>query len=383
MTEYSAPGVYVEELPRRPKPIAGARTDVAAFVGPTVTGAERDGLPTLVRSLAEFERTFGGAEDLRGDAGRTPNYMAHSARAYFENGGARLYIVRTSRIACLVDYTTALQRLREVAEVSIVAAPGYSTQNNAAALQQALIDHVEDASSQHVYQFAVLDSAPQASPAELESERADLETSRAALYYPWIKAGAPGDAVELSLPPSGYVRGIYARVARERGVWKAPANERVRGALALQQDLDAPTQQHLNALGINCIRHFPGRGVLVWGARTLSGDPEWKYVSVRRLCMFLEQSLYEGLQWAACEANGPMLWERVCQCVDEFLMGEWRGGALQGATPREAFFVRCDRSTMTRADLQAGRLICEVGVAPVKPAEFVIFRLSLITGTDE
>jgi phage tail sheath protein FI len=202
-------------------------------------------------------------------------------------------------------------------------------------------------------------------------------TSHAALYYPWITIRDPVTGAEVSVPPGGHVAGVYARTDRTRGVHKAPANEVVRGARDLEFQVTQPMQDVLNPLGVNTLRDFSGegRGILVWGARTLSSDPEWRYVSVRRLFLFLEESIDKGTQWVVFEPNDQPLWAKVLQIVGDFLTTLWRNGALQGTTPDEAFFVRCDHTTMTQDDIDNGRLICLIGFAPVKPAEFTIFRI--------
>ena len=180
---------------------------------------------------------------------------------------------------------------------------------------------------------------------------------------------------QIDLPPSGFVCGIYARSDIARGVFKAPANEVVTGALGLQRNVRFGEQEVLNPLGINCIRALPNRGIRVWGARTLSSDPEWIYVNIRRYFLYLEASIDAGTQWAVFEPNGPRLWDNIRTTVSDFLTNEWVSGALLGTTAKEAFFVRCDRSTMTQNDLDYGRLISLIGVAALKPAEFVIFRI--------
>jgi phage tail sheath protein FI len=185
--------------------------------------------------------------------------------------------------------------------------------------------------------------------------------------------GAPPPV--LLLPPSGFVAGIYGRTDAERGVFKAPANEPVLGLAGFESNITTARQDVLNPEGINALRFFPDRGFRVWGARTLSSDPEWKYVNVRRLFIFIEHSLQRGTQWAVFEPNNPMLWANIRQTIEDFLLVQWRDGALIGATPAQAYFVRCDRTTMTQNDLDNGRLIALVGIAPTTPAEFVIFRI--------
>ncbi len=169
--------------------------------------------------------------------------------------------------------------------------------------------------------------------------------------------------------------GIYARTDIERGVHKAPANEVVRGLTRFEININKARNDVLNPEGINALRFFEGRGNRVWGARTMSSDPEWMYVNVRRLFIYLERSIDLAMQWAVFEPNNPRLWASIRGAVEDFLYVQWLAGALLGDTPEEAFFVRCDRTTMTQNDLDNGRLICLIGVAPVKPAEFVIFRI--------
>jgi hypothetical protein len=202
-----------------------------------------------------------------------------------------------------------------------------------------------------------------------------MDSSHAALYYPWVRAMDPVTDREIDLPPSGFVAGIYARNDVERGVHKAPANEVVRGAIGFEIMLTKAQQDVLNPEGINALRWFEGRGYRVWGARTVSSDPEWKYVNLRRYFAYLERSVERGTQWAVFEPNGNALWANIRRTVEDFLYNEWASGRLLGEKPEQAFFVRFDLSTMTQNDLDNGRLICLVGVAPLRPAEFVIFRI--------
>jgi phage tail sheath protein FI len=204
------------------------------------------------------------------------------------------------------------------------------------------------------------------------------DSSYGAIYYPWIRIYDPSANDTLLIPPSGHIAGIYARTDVERGVHKAPANEVVRGARDLEFPVPKGDQDLLNPKGINAIRDFrtDGRGIRVWGARTMSSNGEWKYINVRRLFLFVEESIDEGTQWVVFEPNDEPLWARVRRSVTNFLITVWRNGALMGVTQEEAFFVKCDRTTMTQDDIDNGRLICYIGIAPVKPAEFVIFRIS-------
>ncbi len=285
-----------------------------------------------------------------------------------------------STVSGAVAYEDALAMLEEIDDISIVAGPGHSALAaiSFAAVQQALISHAE----RMRYRIAVLDTPAGQTISGARDTRSRIDSTYAALYYPWIivanPLARPGNEQipsELPLPPSGFVAGIYARTDISRGVWKAPANEVVRGALRFEREINHGQQEVLNPEGINCLRFFFGRGNRIWGARTASSDPEWKYVNVRRYFIYLEHSIDRSTQWAVFEPNGERLWSNITDTVSAFLYNEWRSGALMGATPEEAFFVRCDRSTMTQNDFDNGRLICEIGVAPLRPAEFVIFRI--------
>jgi phage tail sheath protein FI len=278
-------------------------------------------------------------------------------------------------------YAAALEQLRGLEDISIIAAPGHSSfsTTNYRAIQRALLSHV---ALPRAYRIAVLDTPPRLLPGEAREERAQIDSTRAALYYPWVtvanplaRPGREDIPKELNLPPSGFICGIYARNDVEQTVAKAPANEVVRSALRFESDVNFAQNQLLNPTGVNCLRYFPGRGFRVWGARTAGSDPEIKYVNVRRYLLYLEASIDRGTQWAVFENNGPRLWTNITETVESFLYNEWVSSNLLGATPKEAFFVRCDRSTMTQNDLDNGRLICLVGVALLKPAEFVIFRI--------
>jgi hypothetical protein len=236
---------------------------------------------------------------------------------------------------------------------------------------QSIISHCENMR----YRVAVLDSPNDRAISDVRSDRAILDSTHAAFYYPWLQVQDPVTRQPIYLPPSGFVTGIYARSDNQVGVHKAPANEVARGAIGLQTLINKSQQDVLNPLGINCIRYFEGRGIRVWGARTVSSDPEWKYLNIRRYFAFLEASIDRSTQWAVFEPNGLALWDNVRRTVSSFLENEWREGHLYGRSVEEAFFVRCDESTMTQNDLDNGRMICLIGVAPLYPAEFVIFRI--------
>jgi phage tail sheath protein FI len=226
------------------------------------------------------------------------------------------------------------------------------------------------------FRFAVIDADKgQNNPSGLNPRNTITDSSYAGFYYPWLVTADPRTGARKLTPPGGHVLGMYARSDTERGVFKAPANEIVRGALALEYEINDQIQDDLNPKGVNVVRSFPGRGIRVWGARTITSNALWKYVSVRRLFIFLERSIYEGTQWVVFEPNDDRLWARVIDTIRLFLRGQWRLGALFGRTEQEAFFITCDRTTMSQDDILNGRLICEIGIAPVRPAEFVIFRI--------
>jgi phage tail sheath protein FI len=225
---------------------------------------------------------------------------------------------------------------------------------------------------------------------QIRSFRGQFDSTYAALYHPWIEILDPTERPQqgapprrLTLPPSGFVTGIYARTDILRGVFKAPANEIVRGLTKFEVNINKPRQDVLNPEGINALRFFEGRGNRVWGARTMTSDPEWKYVNVRRLFIYLEHSIDKGTQWAVFEPNNERLWANIRSTIEDFLLVQWKSGALMGSKPEEAFFVRCDRTTMTQNDLDNGRLICLIGVAPTYPAEFVIFRIGQWTADSQ
>jgi len=230
--------------------------------------------------------------------------------------------------------------------------------------------------------FAILDAPPGLDPQAVLQFSAQLRSVHGALYWPWLQVFAADaeDALDL-VPPSGAIAGIYARVDRERGVHKAPANEILRGVAGFEQAVSEEQQSALNLQGICVLRFFTGKGHLVWGARTLGEDPEWRYVPVRRLADFLRASLERGLQWVVFEPNGEPLWLQVRARAEEFLLAQWRDGALIGNKPEQAFFVRCDRGTMSQTDLDAGRLVLEYGFAPLRPAEFVVVRSGFATAS--
>lgn len=269
-----------------------------------------------------------------------------------------------------------LKAMESVDQVSLLLAPDQA--HPAVTFGEDIASALVTSCSQLKDRFVIL-SAEQKffKTVETGQARPTFDTTYGAFYYPWIKIYDPYTRDDVLIPPSGHVAGIMARTDIEQGVHKAPANAIVIGAKGLQLPITKEDQALLNPAGINCIRDFrgDGRGIRLWGARTMTSDPEWKYINVRRLFLFIEESIDEGTQWVVFEPNAPSTWSRVQQTVSNFLTTVWRNGALVGGTRDEAFFVKCDRTTMTQDDIDNGRLICYIGVAPVKPAEFVIFRI--------
>lgn len=265
---------------------------------------------------------------------------------------------------------TGFQGFEEIDDISIVCIPDYHSVPN---LTNEIITHCTKLGDR----FAVLHSDPtKHSLATIGTILPPQDTRYAAFYFPWIKVFDPITNKDILVPPSGHIAGIYAKTDIERGVHKAPANEVVIGATDLQYQITKANQGILNPKGVNCLRVFPGRGLRVWGARTCSTNTLWKYINVRRLFLYIEESIEEGTQWVVFEPNDEKLWARVRATITQFLTRVWKDGALMGTKVEEAFFVKCDRTTMTQDDIDNGKLICVIGIAPVKPAEFVIFRIA-------
>lgn len=271
---------------------------------------------------------------------------------------------------------TGIQAFLDNDNVSIMAVPGITDPN----VQLMLVAHCEKLGSR----FAVLDIPKDAKKLDdIMAHRDIFDTDYAALYHPWLEVFDPLDKKNFAIPPSGSVVGIYARTDNTRGVHKAPANEVVRSCVGLDCQFNKGEQDILNPKGVNLIRSFPGQGIRVWGARTATSNPSWKYVNVRRLFIFIEESIKANTNWAVFEPNDEVLWVRVKRTIDVFLTGLWRNGYLAGNAASEAFFVNIGRNTMSQDDIDNGRLVCVIGVAPVKPAEFVIFRISQKTSGAE
>lgn len=282
---------------------------------------------------------------------------------------------------------TGFSGLEAVDDVTMVAVPdlmsayqrGELNLEAVQAVQLAIISHCEQMGDR----VAILDPPPGLNAQQIKEWRMDkagYDSRFAALYWPWPKAFDPASGQNIHVPPSGHVAGIWARNDESRGVHKAPANEVVRGAISLETQITKAEHDLLNPVGINCIRAFPGRGIRIWGARTLSSDPAWRYLNIRRYFNYLEESILLGTQWVVFEPNDQALWAKIRRTISAFLVNEWRHGALFGANADQAFYVKCDDETNVAESIDVGQVICEIGVAPVKPAEFVVFRLAQFSG---
>jgi len=337
-----------------------------------------DNLSPIAASSDYYEKRINGISNLVNVEAVLEGYL--DPQVVLLENGSKGYEIKTSDYrgneASSPGERTGLAAFEEIDEINIVCVPDENS-SNLAGLTGEIVGHCEKMKDR----FAILQAKQ--NDVDMGKLEPPLDSKYAAFYSPWIKVIDPVTNNKILVPPGGHIAGIYARSDTERGVHKAPANEVVRGAQELQFNLKKAEQDILNPKGVNCIRVFPGRGIRVWGARTTSTDPLWKYLNVRRLFLYIEGSIEHATQWVVFEPNNERLWARVKQSVTQFLTTVWRDGALMGLTPDEAFFVKCDRTTMTQDDIDNGRLIVMIGVAPVKPAEFVIFRIAQWTGGSE
>jgi uncharacterized protein len=374
MPTYLAPGVYVEEPPPKSRPIAGVGTSTAGFIGivpdavvmpdgATVAVADT---PTLISSWEEFKNKFG-------DFQASNTVLAQAVYGFFNNGGRNCWI---SRVVDLSGLAANLAKFEPIDEIAIVAVPGAVTDVQ----QNAISAHCEKMQDR----VCVLDGNQNlAGNIDIATIKGTTANSKfAAMYWPWIKIFDPVTKVLISQPPSGHVAGIYARVDSTRGVFKAPANEVILGAVNVDRLITRNQQENINPLGVNAIRFFDGN-IKVYGGRTLGGDinGDMRYISTRRYMSFLVESIDQGTQFVVFEPNSPALWQRIIRSVSDFLYNQWREGGLFGETAKQAFFVKCDAELNPASVREAGQVITEIGVAIVKPAEFVIFRIEQITGS--
>jgi uncharacterized protein len=376
----NAPGVYIDEV-ALPGPIPGVSTSIAAFVGPAANGPL--GTPIQLTNWTRFSEVFGKKNDKGQYELDYQAYATHAVRGFFDNGGSTCYFVRVAKTVvpgatAALDYKAGIDTLKRIDEVTLLCVPDAADLLD---VQQHMILHCEQMQDR----FAILDSpAPPEKPPDdltkaVADQRAELSSDRgyAALYYPWLEVSDPVTNLPRLVPPSGHVAGIYARSDAARGVQKAPANEVVRGVRGVQIALTDDEHKPLNGLGINVLRKFPGRGVVVWGARTTAPvtQTQWSYVNVRRLLLFIEESIQEATQFAVFEPNDLSLWQTVKRQITEFLTRVWRSGGLVGATPDAAFRVRIDEELNPAGQRALGLLVIEIVLYPVTPAEFILFRI--------
>ncbi|WP_290619716.1 MULTISPECIES: phage tail sheath family protein [unclassified Arsukibacterium] len=387
MPDYTRPGVYINEIPASSQPVTAVSTSTVMFVGCAASGPVSE--PVLISSFTEYQRLFQGSADA--DQSTQADAMTLAVMAFFGNGGKDAYICRlTSKdednnVASLTvnDYTRFYQTvMATLHDYSLLLLPGQHWNSNKNSPDNAVISASLAFCQQQRQCMLLMDLAAdvQLSSAAATNTLGLPISSFAALYYPWLTITNPLAKGTLTIPPAAVAAGLYCRSDGRYGVWKAPAGVTAKliGITGLAVNIDDSVQQQLNPLGINCIRTLPRVGTVLWGARTLASqaDTEWRYISVRRTAIFIEQSVLQSLQWTVFEPNDQPLWQAVGRNISNFMITLFRAGAFQGSTHQEAFFVRCGlNETMTQQDISQQQLIIELGFAPVKPAEFVIIRL--------
>ena len=385
-----------------------AGNDLSVEVAAAGDGAPDDTFKIIVKRGNKVEETFEGLSTKRGRTNAVQTVNAQSKLIRLEeatsgpiervapgtvnlSGGAPASATPASLSA--EDYVgdsadrTGFGGLEAIDNVTMVSVPdlmsayqqGLIDLEGVQTVQLAMIAHCELMNDR----VAILDPPPGLNAQQIREwrqEKAGYDSKQAALYWPWIKVFDPATGQNIFVPPSGHMGGVWARNDDTRGVHKAPANEVIRGAVSLEINITKGEHDTLNPVGVNCIRAFPGRGIRIWGARTLSSDPAWRYLNVRRLFNFLEKSILNGTDWVVFEPNDEALWAKIRRTISSFLVMQWRAGALFGASPSDSYYVKCDSETNPSEGIDLGQVVCEIGVAPVKPAEFVIFRLSQFSG---
>ncbi|MCB8979398.1 MAG: phage tail sheath family protein [Ardenticatenaceae bacterium] len=388
LPNYSAPGVYIQEVSGGSRPIQAVGTSTAGFVGTapasktaSVSIAADNLKATVIDNWTQFRDSFFTKPTADNAANHEWTNLAHAVYGFFLNGGHRCWVVDMGVAETAVQLEAALDVLATIDEIAIVAAPGFTDPPNAtnnpgyyAVMQNHFAKH-----DLHDRVF-IVDAPKEVADAQTLSTyqptAVATEQGFTTMYAPWILVADPQPGQTVTVPPSGHVAGIWARSDATRGVHKAPANEVVNGALGLTHNISEQTQAALNRNNINAIRYLPDNGYLVWGSRTVATNQEWKYLNVRRLFNMIEKSIAESTRWVVFEPNDEQLWAAIRRDVSAFLTDFWRQGMLMGSTPQEAFFVKCDAENNLFDSIQKGRVIIDVGIAPVHPAEFVIFRIS-------
>jgi len=368
MLDYSAPGLYRQDIFPASDPVF--LTGVPVFLGYAARGAVNE--PSLLSLWSQFGAIYG---DLLEDG-----YLGYAVRGFFENGGLLCYVVRLDdRLDRQVAHQRGLEAARPLDAVDLVCAPDVMRPARdgllpdppaIAAMQRAILDHCAGLGDR----FAILDARPTADVGEVLQQRAALDSAYGALYHPWVVVPGWG-ALTADVPPCGHVAGIFARCDQRVGVHKAPANEVVEGVLDLRAEPDYDAQQQLFARGVNYMRAFAGRGIRLWGARTLSADPAWRYVNVRRLFLTVGRWLERFMLGLSFEQNDLRLWARILRELSAYFDELFRRSALVGGTPDQAYYVKCDSETNPPDVVRSGMVIAEVGLAPVAPGEFIVARI--------
>lgn len=408
MANYQAPGVYVQEVPSGARSIGQVSTSIAGFVGVAPDPAAYPDEARVLDNWTQFVDQYVG-KAVEG----TP--LSNAVFGFFANGGSRCYVVNIGKGGSLTGTAakpTGLTLFEAIDDISMVAAPGFADAEAYAALQahvehplrqdrMAIMDTVEKVDDVGALTRAAASGVPgdaKSDDAKPDASKPDAERTTGedalgapqspggytALYFPWIVVTDPVSGKKVTQPPSGHLAGVWARVDATRGVHKAPANEPIQGALDLVRRVSRGEQEVLNPAGVNCIRYFPGEGIRVWGARTKAPEAsEYRYVNVRRLTNMIKESVADGTRWVVFEPNDHTLWKSIRRDIGAFLTNVWRDGALLGTTPQQAFFVKCDEETNPPEVRDAGQVVTLIGIAPVKPAEFVVFKLMQSANTTE
>jgi len=375
---YKSPGVHIESAGDRYIPLERVETGVTAFLGVTAQGPRQ--VPTRVGSFEQYEKVFGASD----------SYMTHALRGFFDNGGRTAYVLNVD--SGTFDPTPddfigqqgveerGLLALERIDDVDLVVAPdlmfqykrsvGFQEPEHVLAVQRAMVEHCEKMHER----FCLLDALPGHDLKEALEWRSHFDSSHASFYFPWIKVRM-GEEVLAPIPPSGHIAGMIARTDQVEGVHRAPANQALQGLVDVAQRVRKRERDHAFDRRVNTLIPFPGRGIRIWGARTLSSDPSFVQINVRRLFILVRKSVEKYAQWVVFEPNEPSLWKKMVRSIDVFLGDLWKEGALLGATRDQAYYVKCDEETNPPDARDVGQLTCEIGISPVKPAEFIVVRI--------
>jgi hypothetical protein len=392
MVTYRGPGVYREDV--FSTPTVELRTGVPAFLGLASQGSINS--PQMLTLWPQFKEQFGGPVN--------DGLLASAVSGFFRNGGELCYVIRLTDES-LTALTEGLANLQILDAIDLVCAPDCAAlrpstdlplledlpgiwknyierllkqwgvapkPEDVQAMQAAIVSHCDACGDR----FALLDALPGATPAEVLAQRRGLNGTNAALYYPWVQISDGSERLQGFVPPCGHVAGVYAATDRRIGIHKAPANEALAGVVDVATRLTDAQQGELNPVGVNCLRAFAGRGIRVWGARTLSNDPNWTYINVRRLFLTAGRWIERHMAWAAFEPNDPKLWSRIRRELTAYFGTLFQQGALRGASAQEAFYVKCDAENNPPAISEIGQVITEIGLAPAVPGEFIVVRIT-------